>query len=79
MSIRATVSFIKSIENVCYTELLPYHDFGDIKLKSLGMSTGNHLFKRPDDAALARAAAEFLKAGLKIRLSGDTIYQLPKT
>ena len=78
-NIRAAVGFIKSIENVRHTELLPYHDFGDIKLKSLGMSTGNHRFKRPDDDVLTGAAAEFMNAGLKIRLLGDTIYQLPES
>ncbi|MGD9135833.1 MAG: glycyl-radical enzyme activating protein [Desulfobacterales bacterium] len=78
-NIKATVSFVKSIENVRHAELLPYHDFGDIKSKSMGMSTGNHLFKRPADHALTRAAEEFINAGLKIRLLGDTIYQLPKT
>ena len=72
-NILATIHFIKTIENICYTELLPYHEFGEIKLKSLGLNENNQFFKRPDDQALNRFASEFKAAGLTVRLSGNTL------
>jgi pyruvate formate lyase activating enzyme len=72
-NIAATIGFMKTIDNIRYTELLPYHDFGATKLKSLGLNEGPHLFKRPDDETLSRFAAEFKEAGLAVRLLGNTL------
>ena len=72
-NIPATIGFMKTIENIRYTELLPYHEFGEVKLKSLGLNQRNHFFKRPDDEALQRFAAEFRAAGLTVRLLGNTL------
>jgi pyruvate formate lyase activating enzyme len=74
-NIAATIGFMKSIDNIRYTELLPYHDFGAMKRKSLGLNESTHLFKRPDDETLSRFAAQFKESGLTVRLLGNTFYK----
>jgi pyruvate formate lyase activating enzyme len=72
-NILATIGFMKTIDNIRYTELLPYHEFGEVKLKSLGLNESDHFFNRPDEETLHRFAAEFRAAGLAVRLMGDTL------
>ena len=74
-NIAATIGFVKTIDNICHIELLPYHDFGEMKLKSLGLNESSHVFNRPDDETLSRIAAQFKEAGLTVRLLGNTFYK----
>ena len=67
-NILQTIGFMKTIGKVHCTELLPYHNFGKIKLKSLGLKDNLHRFDRPDDDLLNRFAADFREAGFAVRL-----------
>ena len=67
-NILQTIGFMKTIEKIRYTELLPYHNFGEIKLKSLGLNKRSRLFQRPDNDTLSRCAADFRKAGFAVRI-----------
>jgi pyruvate formate lyase activating enzyme len=67
-NILETIGFMKTIDKIRSAELLPYHDFGEIKSKSLGLNEGPHLFKRPDNETLSRFAADFKEAGFTVRL-----------
>jgi len=67
-NILQTIGFMKTIDKIRYTELLPYHDLGEIKLKSLGLNDGPHLFNRPDDETLCRFAEDFREAGFAVQV-----------
>ena len=75
-NILATIGFMKTIDKIHYTELLPYHDFGKIKLKSLGLNEGPHFFNQPDDESLSRFAADFKEAGFAVRMYGNTLTRI---
>jgi pyruvate formate lyase activating enzyme len=68
-----TIGFMKTIDKIRYTELLPYHDFGETKSKSLDLNKSPLYLKRPDDETLDRFAAQFADAGFTVRLHGDTL------
>lgn len=72
-NILATIAFMETIHKIRYIELLPYHDFGEIKLKSLGLNEGPLFFNRPDNETMSRFAANFKQAGFAIRLYGNSL------
>lgn len=67
-NILPTIGFMKTIAKIRYVELLPFHDFGEVKRKSMGLNEEPQVFNRPDDDALNRFAEMFTEAGFAIRL-----------
>lgn len=59
--IQKTCEFIKDLSNVSYVELLPYHNYGVEKAKSIGDSKRVNMFETPDVKDIERICNLFKK------------------
>ena len=65
------VTFLATLSNVVYYELLPYHPFGLGKYAALGIDTPPTRFERPSAGHIEQLADLARNAGLEVRIAGS--------
>jgi len=66
-SIEPVARFVAPMENVEWVEILPFHQMGEFKWKSLGLDYKLADTPTPSDAQVAAAVATFRAAGCRVR------------
>ena len=65
-NIDETAVFVKKYAPKAEVELLPYHNFGDIKYKALGMELPNREFKAPERSKVDKLLRIIMEHGLTV-------------
>ena len=72
-NLRATAEFVKGLDGSPLLNILPYHNYGEMKYEQVGETYGLHELKAPDKAALRRVAAILDETGVPYRIGGYNI------